>query len=122
MRQRSILSASAVVTAAVLILGGCAGGDGTPVLSENAGKITIAVQEDVRSPDNLLMRGTTTDRLMLGSTVYEPLFTTDEQGEVLEQLARENGMDLRVLHARQDVAWAAALPLGLAPSTLLARR
>lgn len=46
----------------------------------------------------------------------------DEQGEVLEQLARENGMDLRVLHARQDVAWAAALPLGLAPSTLLARR
>jgi len=46
----------------------------------------------------------------------------DEQGEVLEQLARENGMDLRVLHARQDVGWAAALPLGLAPATLLAGR
>ena len=89
MRQRSILSASAVVTAAVLILGGCAGGDGTPVLSENAGKITIAVQEDVRSPDNLLMRGTTTDRLMLGSTVYEPLFTTDEQGGNAPALATE---------------------------------
>ena len=29
-------------------------------------------------------------------------------------------MDLRVLDGRQDVAWAAALPLGLAPATLLA--
>ncbi len=48
------------------------------------------------------------------------LDTLDEHGEILEQLARENGMDLRVLDARQDQAWAAALPLGLAPSTLLA--
>lgn len=44
----------------------------------------------------------------------------DEHGEIVEQLAREHGMDLRVLDARQDVAWAAALPFGLAPSTLLA--
>ena len=44
----------------------------------------------------------------------------DEQAEVVEQLARETGMDLRVLDARQDTAWAASLPLGLAPSTLLA--
>lgn len=44
----------------------------------------------------------------------------DEHSEVVEQLARENGMDLRVLDARQDIGWAAALPLGLAPSTLLA--
>jgi hypothetical protein len=29
-------------------------------------------------------------------------------------------MDLRVLDARQDLGWAASLPLGLAPSTLLA--
>ena len=42
------------------------------------------------------------------------------QAEVVEQLARETGMDLRVLDARQDIAWAASLPLGLAPSTLLA--
>ena len=39
---------------------------------------------------------------------------------IVEQLARECGMDLRVLDARQDVGWAAALPLGLAPSTLFA--
>lgn len=44
----------------------------------------------------------------------------DEHAEIIEQLARENGMDLRVLDARQDIGWAAALPLGLAPSTLLA--
>lgn len=44
----------------------------------------------------------------------------DEHSEIVEQLAREAGMDLRVLDARQDIAWAAALPLGLAPSTLVA--
>ena len=40
--------------------------------------------------------------------------------DVIEQLAREAGLELRVLDGRQDVAWAAALPLGLAPRTLLA--
>lgn len=44
----------------------------------------------------------------------------DEHGDIVEQLAREAGMDLRVLDARQDLAWAAALPLGLAPRTVLA--
>ena len=44
----------------------------------------------------------------------------DEHSEIIEQLARESGMDLRVLDARQDLGWAAVLPLGLAPSTLLA--
>jgi hypothetical protein len=44
----------------------------------------------------------------------------DEQAEIVEQLARETGMDLRLLDARQDTAWAAALPLGLAPRTVLA--
>lgn len=44
----------------------------------------------------------------------------EEHAEIIEQLAREAGMDLRVLDARQDTAWAATLPLGLAPSTLLA--
>ncbi len=44
----------------------------------------------------------------------------EDHGEVIEQLARENGMDLRLLDARQDLAWAAALPFGLAPNHLLA--
>lgn len=44
----------------------------------------------------------------------------DEDCEITEQLAREAGMELRSLDGRQDLAWAAALPLGLAPRTLVA--
>jgi hypothetical protein len=44
----------------------------------------------------------------------------EEHAEIVEQLAREAGMELRCLDARQDLAWAAALPLGLAPKSLLA--
>lgn len=43
----------------------------------------------------------------------------DEHAEIVEQLAREAGMELRCLDGRQDLAWAAALPLGLAPRSLL---
>jgi hypothetical protein len=35
------------------------------------------------------------------------------------QSARSHGLDLRVLHGRQDVAWAATLPFGLAEPGLL---
>lgn len=44
----------------------------------------------------------------------------EEHAEIIEQLGRESGMELRCLDGRQDVGWAAALPLGLAPRTLLA--
>lgn len=44
----------------------------------------------------------------------------ERDAEIIEQLARENGMELRLLDCRQDVAWAASLPFGLAPRTLLA--
>jgi hypothetical protein len=54
-------------------------------------------------------------------TVTAPtLDELEEHGEIVEQLAREAGMDLRLLDARQDAAWAAALPVGLGPSTVLA--
>lgn len=43
----------------------------------------------------------------------------DEQSEIVEHLARQAGMELRLLDGRQDLAWAAALPLGLAPKTLV---
>ncbi|MGH9225780.1 MAG: SCO6880 family protein [Acidimicrobiales bacterium] len=43
----------------------------------------------------------------------------EEQAEIVEHLAREAGMELRCLDARQDLAWAAALPLGLAPRNIL---
>jgi len=38
----------------------------------------------------------------------------------IEQLARNAGLGLRVVHGRQDLAWAAALPFGLAPGAMLA--
>lgn len=53
----------------------------------------------------------------VSATTLEDL---EEHSEIIEQLARENGMDLRALDARQDIAWAASLPFGLAPSTLFA--
>ena len=43
----------------------------------------------------------------------------DEHCEIIEQLARETGLEVRCLDGRQDLAWAAALPLGLAPRSLL---
>lgn len=45
------------------------------------------------------------------------LDTLDAHSDLLEQEARASGIDLRVLYARQDLAWAASLPLGLAPRT-----
>jgi hypothetical protein len=54
-------------------------------------------------------------------TVTAPsLEELDDHAEVVEQVAREVGLELRCLDGRQDMAWAAALPLGLAPATLLA--
>lgn len=44
----------------------------------------------------------------------------DEESAIVEQLARECGMELRALDGRHDLGWATALPLGLAPKTLLA--
>jgi hypothetical protein len=43
----------------------------------------------------------------------------EHQCELVEQLARETGLDLRSLDGRQDLAWAAGLPLGLAPASLV---
>jgi hypothetical protein len=43
----------------------------------------------------------------------------DAAGRRVEHAARAHGMGLRVLHGRQDVAWAASLPFGLAEPGLL---
>ncbi|HEY8544882.1 MAG TPA: SCO6880 family protein [Acidimicrobiales bacterium] len=42
----------------------------------------------------------------------------EDHAEIVEQAARQAGMDLRLLDGRQDAAWAASLPLGLAPRSL----
>jgi hypothetical protein len=43
----------------------------------------------------------------------------EEHSEIVEQLAHEAGMEVRVLDGRQDLAWAAALPLGLVPRSVV---
>lgn len=44
----------------------------------------------------------------------------DRHCDLLEQHARECGIELRALDARHDLGWAATLPFGLAPRHLLA--
>jgi peptide/nickel transport system substrate-binding protein len=51
------------------------------------GTLTIATEEDVRSADNILEGGTTTDKLMMESTVYDPLFTTGRETQLEPALA-----------------------------------
>ncbi len=54
-------------------------------------------------------------------TVHAPNETVlDEHAEIVEQAARAAGIELRPLDGRHDLGWAAALPFGLAPKTLLA--
>jgi hypothetical protein len=43
----------------------------------------------------------------------------DAAGRCVEQAGRNHGMSLRVLHGRQDIAWAATLPFGLADPSVL---
>jgi hypothetical protein len=43
----------------------------------------------------------------------------ETQCELVEQLGREAGLELQGLDGRQDLAWAATLPLGIAPRSLL---
>jgi hypothetical protein len=44
----------------------------------------------------------------------------DRDCRAVEQVARNAGLGLRVVHGRQDLAWAAALPFGLAPRAMVA--
>ena len=48
------------------------------------------------------------------------LHQLEDDCEIVEQLAREAGIELKVIDARQDLAWAASLPFGLAPRHLVA--
>lgn len=62
-----------------------------------------------------------TEVLYLGLlTVSAPsLDALDDASRQVIQSARSHGLGLRVLHGRQDVAWAATLPFGLAEPGLL---
>ena len=57
--------------------------------------------------------------LGLVSVTAPSLEELDAAGRRIEQAARAHGMGLRVLHGRQDTAWAASLPFGLVAPGLL---
>jgi peptide/nickel transport system substrate-binding protein len=85
-RFSRLSTVTATVATGSLLLAGCAFSS-KPKSSSDGGTLTIAIQEDVRSPDNILEGGTTTDKLMMGSTVYDPLFTSGKNGELQPALA-----------------------------------
>jgi hypothetical protein len=57
--------------------------------------------------------------LALVSVAAPDLDQLDDDCDVVEQAAREAGLDVRPVDARQDLAWASSLPFGLAPRHLL---
>lgn len=99
-----------VLTAATLSLA-AAGTSTSATRSTSGGKaagtMTIATIEDVRSPDNIKEGGTTTDKLMMGSTVYEPLFATGKNTELKPALA------LKATPNKAFTTWTLALRHGV---------
>jgi peptide/nickel transport system substrate-binding protein len=87
MHIRSTLLVVTVAALSVAAAVSSAATDRSSVSAAEPGTLTIATIEDVRSPDSILEGGTTTDKLMMGSTVYEPLFTTGRKTELKPALA-----------------------------------
>lgn len=100
--HRMVRGGVALVMVGLLV--GCGGaapsGSGTPPGQQSPGEqsaqppaqaggtLRVAVETDLRDSDNLQAR-TTNDRIVVGSTVYEPLFGSDENGEPRPALATE---------------------------------
>ncbi len=53
------------------------------------GAITIATRDDLLDPDNITLGGTANDRTIMGSTIYDAMFTTDKDGNAAPALAKE---------------------------------
>ncbi len=80
----------AFVTTLMLVAGltACGGGSSQTGASAGGDQLRIATESDLVQSDNVQVR-ITIDRLMLGSTVYEPLFTSDKNGQPSPALAKE---------------------------------
>lgn len=95
-------AAPASPTAAVVASAG-APGTSVPV---QGGTLTVAVQADLRESDNMLVR-VAQDKLIMGSTVYDPLVATDEKGQPAPALAESwtHSADVKVwtIQVRQGV-------------------
>jgi peptide/nickel transport system substrate-binding protein len=88
-RRRLGTAAIAAISALCigLVLAACSGGSSSGGSSGRGGTLTVAVIDDLRSADNILVGSTTNDRAILGSTVYDPLFSTDENAQPVPALA-----------------------------------
>ena len=86
------------------------------VPSEAGGSTPATAASKRRSPTGRTSSSPATPRSPTPGSSPSPPTTIDELRaacDECEQLAREHGLELRPLDGRQDLAWAAALPLGL---------
>jgi len=79
--------AVAAASAATLVVGLSACGPSSTPTGNGSKDIVIAFQSDVRYPDNITLGASALDRQMMGSTVYDPLFTADVNGDIQPALA-----------------------------------
>ncbi len=85
-RRRTVL---AVLLGALVGLTLAACGESSSPSANGEKRIVIAVYDDLLDPDNILLGSTASDRVMMGSTVYDPLFTADENADMQPALATE---------------------------------
>lgn len=78
-----------------------------------------ATQALLDREEELVAGYTEMGHLALVSVAAPDLDQLEDDCDVLEQAAREAGLDVRPVDARQDLAWASSLPFGLAPRHLL---
>jgi peptide/nickel transport system substrate-binding protein len=76
----------AVLAVSLLGLSGCSGSsDGGSSNGDNT--LTVATINDLRDSDNIVLGSAANDRVLMGSTVYDPLFSTDEKANAAPALA-----------------------------------
>jgi peptide/nickel transport system substrate-binding protein len=89
--MRSLMMAAAVAGALSMSLGLIGARTASAQDAETpkvGGTLTVAVEADLRNPDAMQMR-LGIDKMIVGSTAYDPLFQTDERGNPLPALATE---------------------------------
>lgn len=87
MRIRTFLAAAALGLAVLGTAAGAASAQDTAAEKpREGGTLSVAIEADLREPDALQLR-VGVDKIIMGSTAYDPLFQTDQQGNSLPALA-----------------------------------
>ncbi len=85
-RDRRRIAAGVLATAMLVLVSAC-GDDQSSESTSGEQSLVIATIDDLLAADNITLGGTANDRTIMGSTVYDPLFTTDENAESVPALA-----------------------------------